>query len=357
MEVVENAGQPGLTPETAGQQITGVTAGSPLDAAWSDLQQLREQIAGGRSVHADSIDDVIARLEKLIPDDEQMAGSQEQVRSARDAMLAALSIGASSHPALYTARRDNFYRELFQSEYDGQAAANVSVQRFVTEHLAQATVNSRMPVALARHVTAHPTCEMNVELYMTTVERLANEDRLPAAFKVGRQGLNLCASHRDVSRLDEQVKRLQAANPGTLGSVMQFASPTLTGRRFDLTSLRGKPVLVVFWATWCPGCVQGTPRIKDFYQRYHDDGLEVVGVSLDVDRQKLAEFVSENQLAWPQMFSNHPGNEAWDNPIAKYYGVDSIPRAFLLSEDGTIVAAHLRRQNEIENAILEHLSR
>jgi peroxiredoxin len=246
---------------------------------------------------------------------------------------------------------------LFQSEYNSQTAAMASVQQFVTEHLAQATVSARMPVALARHVTAHPKCEMNVELYVTTVERLANENRFAAAIKVGREGLKLCASHRDVSRLDEQLKRLQAANPGVPGSVMEFTSPTLAVRRFNLTSMRGKPVLVVFWATWCPGCVKEMPNIKDFYKRYHDDGLEVVGVSLDVDRQKLAEFASENQLAWPQMFSNHPGNEAWDNPIAKHYGVDSIPRAFLLSEDGTIVAAHLRRRHEIENAILKQLSR
>ena len=56
--------------------------------------------------------------------------------------------------------------------------------------------------------------------------------------------------------------------------------------------MRGKPVLVVFWATWCPACVKETPYIKDYYERFHDEGLEIVGVSLDTDRHKLAEFVN-----------------------------------------------------------------
>ncbi len=57
------------------------------------------------------------------------------------------------------------------------------------------------------------------------------------------------------------------------------------------------------------------------------------------------------------MFSNHPGNEAWNNPIAKHYGVDSIPNAFLLDENGTIVASHLQKRSAIESAILKQLSR
>ncbi|MBC8350787.1 MAG: TlpA family protein disulfide reductase [Planctomycetes bacterium] len=356
VEAVENAWHTGVAPGQDVQERGVVATASPLDKAWNELQQLRERTAVGTPVTPETIDELIQRLDKLIATNEQRSGSGMELQSSHDAKLAALGIGADSHPSLYANRRDSFYRELFQAEYDSQAAANASVQRFVSSYLTKSEIGTKMPVALARHSTAHPDCGMNVQLYSTAVERLANEGEVPTAIEVASQGLRLCASHTDVTQLKQQLDRLRSANPGVLGNAMKFTSPTLRGRRFDLASMRGKPVLVVFWATWCPGCVQETPYIKDFYDRYHDDGLEVVGVSLDVDREKLAEFVGEKQLPWPQMFSNHPGNEVWNNPIAKHYGVDSIPQAFLLDETGTIVGAHLRKRKAIDAAIVNLLT-
>ena len=355
---VDDAWHAGVLPDEDVENVSGAVAIGPLDEVWVELQQLREQIAADASpLPPETFDDLIRRLDTLIEDYEHRPESETHLHSARDAKLTALSIGSSVRPATYSKLRDEFYREVFQAEYDSQTVANVSVQQFVNQHLAPTKTNPRTAAALVRHVTAHPDCEMNVQLYMTTVERFANEDHLSAAMDIGSQGLKLCASQNDVSRLAEQVKHLQVANPGLPGSVMQFTSPTIRGQRFDLSSLRGKPVLVVFWATWCPGCVKESPAIKEFYQRFHGEGLEVVGVSLDVDRAELAAFVNEQQLPWPQMFSNHPGNEAWNNPIAKHYGVDSIPNAFLLDENGTIVASHLQKRSAIESAILKQLSR
>jgi peroxiredoxin len=354
----DSAWQTGTLPEKELLEFGNTTVSSPLDEIWSELQRLREPItANDPALLPETFVDLIGRLEKLIAGYEQTDGAKEQLQSAREAKLTALSIGASAHPLLYSSLRDDFYRELFQAEYDSETAANASVQQFVTGYLAKTRTNPRTAAALAQHVTAHPDCQMNVQLYMTTVERLANEDQFAAAMRLGSQGLKLCASQPGVSRLDEQIKNLRAANPGLPGDVMQFTSPTVRGPRFDLASLRGRPVLVVFWATWCPGCVKEAPEIKEFYERYHDEGLEVVGVSLDVNREELAAFVNNQQLPWPQMFSNHPGNEAWNNPIAKHYGVESIPCAFLLDEQGTIVASHLQNGSTIEAAILKQLSR
>lgn len=356
--VVDSAWQAGVLPEQEVLEFDNAIAISPLDEIWSELQELREQVAANDPpLLPETFVDLIGRLEKLIADYEQVDGAKAQLQSAREAKLTALSIGASTHPLLYSSLRDEFYRELFQAEYDSETAANASVQQFVTGYLAKSKTNPRTAAALAQHVTAHPDCQMNVQLYMTTVERLANEGQFAAAMRVGSQGLKLCAAQSGVARLDQQIKNLRATNPGLPGDVMQFTSPTIRGPRFDLASLRGRPVLVVFWATWCPGCVKEAPEIKEFYERYHDEGLEVVGVSLDVNREELAAFVNKQQLPWPQMFSNHPGNEAWNNPIAKHYGVESIPCAFLLDEQGTIVASHLRNGSTIEAAILKQLSR
>ncbi|MCA9122480.1 MAG: TlpA family protein disulfide reductase [Planctomycetaceae bacterium] len=356
-EVVANHWHRGLAPVPSNQPDTQSAALSPLESIWRDLRKLREQNAHSEvTVTQHTIEDLVKRADALIAGYEQIS-AESLLHSARDAKLTALSIGANIDPAVYSIRRDLFYRELFQAEYDPQTAAAASVRRFVNEHLVKPKLDDDTAVALSRHVTAHPDCDLNVQLYMTTVERLANEEQVDAALDIGSQGLSLCAAYADVSSLADELDQLRAENPGLPGTTMQFVSSTLRGRRFDLTSMRGKPVLVVFWAASCRDCVEEIPSLKDVYLRFHHVGLEIVGVSLDVDRDKLAQFVEEHQLPWPQMFSNLPGNQAGNNPIAKHYNVRSIPQAFLLDENGAVVASRLEKHGEIESAVLGLLSR
>jgi thiol-disulfide isomerase/thioredoxin len=80
------------------------------------------------------------------------------------------------------------------------------------------------------------------------------------------------------------------------GQEIEIAGPTVQGPPFDLRQLRGKVVLVDFWATWCGPCVAELPHVREVYDRYHDKGFEVVGVSLDTSRDKLAEYIKEKQV-------------------------------------------------------------
>lgn len=126
------------------------------------------------------------------------------------------------------------------------------------------------------------------------------------------------------------------------GNVMEIAGPTLQGGAFDVAQWRGKYVLVDFWATWCPPCVGEIPHIKRVYDRYHDQGFEVVGVSLDRSRERLQSFVATNQLPWPEIFYDDPALRAGAHPLAIKYNIDSIPRSFLLDREGRVIATELR---------------
>ncbi|HZY86294.1 MAG TPA: TlpA disulfide reductase family protein, partial [Gemmataceae bacterium] len=92
---------------------------------------------------------------------------------------------------------------------------------------------------------------------------------------------------------------------------------SVDGRAVDLSKLRGKVVLVDFWATWCGPCVAELPNVRAVYDRYHAQGFEVVGISLDHSRDKLAEYVKEKQVPWPQVFFDEEGKRGWANPLAR----------------------------------------
>lgn len=112
----------------------------------------------------------------------------------------------------------------------------------------------------------------------------------------------------------------------------------LDGTAFDPAVLAGKVVLIDFWATWCGPCVAEIPRVRDAYDRYHDRGFAVVGVSLDEDREALAAFVAEKELPWPIIVDarNDSGG------LADRYGVTAIPTMILVGRDGAVLSTEAR---------------
>jgi thiol-disulfide isomerase/thioredoxin len=97
-------------------------------------------------------------------------------------------------------------------------------------------------------------------------------------------------------------------------------------------------VLVDFWATWCGPCLGELPNVREKYHQYHDKGFEVVGISLDRDRQALEKFLADEQNPWITL---HDGD--WkDNAVASYYGVMGIPTVILVDKEGKVVSIRAR---------------
>ena len=121
------------------------------------------------------------------------------------------------------------------------------------------------------------------------------------------------------------------------------------GTKVDLANMRGKVVLVDFWATWCPPCRGEVPNVVAAYKKYHDQGFEVVGVSLDQDKDALLAFTKENGMVWPQYFDG----KGWDNEISKGFGIDSIPAMWLVGKDGKVITTNAREDlaGQVEKAL------
>jgi thiol-disulfide isomerase/thioredoxin len=167
-------------------------------------------------------------------------------------------------------------------------------------------------------------------IYMSVVE----------AADPGRVGSEWSAFTRSA---DERVRQLaleKVRAAGVQATVADLSFTALDGRAVDLAKLRGKVVLIDFWATWCVPCIAELPNVKQAYAAYHDRGFEVIGIALDrqADRQKLIDFVAKHELPWPQYFDG----KYWQTEPAVKYAVKAIPAMFLLDQNGKVVSTNAR---------------
>ena len=114
-----------------------------------------------------------------------------------------------------------------------------------------------------------------------------------------------------------------------------FEAKTFDGGTVKLADLRGKVVLLDFWATWCTPCVAQLPQVQQLYETFGaDDKFAMIGMSLDWDIEKAGNFLAQRQLKWPQVSLGNMDTSA----VVKQYGVGSIPTTVLIDPDGKIIA-------------------
>ena len=127
---------------------------------------------------------------------------------------------------------------------------------------------------------------------------------------------------------------------------------TSSDSQFSSASYKGKVVLVDFWATWCGPCVEGLPEVKGIYKKYHDKGLEIVGISCDDNDPELNAFTKKNEMPWMQLREKSQTEADQWHPLAKKSGVEGIPTMFLIDRKGVLRYVDARENLEKEVAQL-----
>ncbi|MBI3869253.1 MAG: TlpA family protein disulfide reductase [Verrucomicrobia bacterium] len=121
----------------------------------------------------------------------------------------------------------------------------------------------------------------------------------------------------------------------SLGKPLDLKLSAMKGGEIDVASLKGKVVLVDFWATWCPSCQEKLGELKALYSEHQAHGLEIVGVSFDDKPRRLQVYLDVEGVAWPQ----HCSGEGWSGPNAKLaarFGLTSLPGLWLVDRKGNL---------------------
>ncbi len=183
--------------------------------------------------------------------------------------------------------------------------------------------------------------EMNVEL----VEERAPE-RLDALLTTYAANKNPRIA--ELAR-DKQTEAKAKAEMKSKPLDLKFTA--LDAREVDLTKLRGKVVLVDFWATWCGPCMAELPNVLKAYEDLKEKGFEIIGISLDEEKAELEKTIKRRKITWPQYFDG----TGWDNKIAKRFGITAIPAMWLVNKKGIVVDMNVRGdlKEKIEKLLAE----
>ena len=137
------------------------------------------------------------------------------------------------------------------------------------------------------------------------------------------------------------IAQIEAAEKVAIGKdYIDLTMENPEGKAISLSDYvgKGKYVFIDFWAAWCGPCINEMPNVVEAYSKYKDKGLEMVGVSLDQDKDKGIEGIEELNMTWPQMSDL----KLWESEAVKLYGFRGIPHTILLDKEGKIIEKDLR---------------
>jgi thiol-disulfide isomerase/thioredoxin len=238
------------------------------------------------------------------------------------ALLFLLAAGLSSFAAL-EARGSDFNERLEVAKKEIMAKRSVGKEAFYGE----------LEKFGREFVRDFPEKQDGYQMLMAVAQQ-SSKDKAEEIYKL------LDTPHAPAA-VKEQLAGMKA-KAEALGKPPAIAFEAVDGRRVDLAQMKGKVVLVDFWATWCGPCVQEIPNVKATYEKLHSRGFEIVGISFDQEKTKLESFTKAKEMPWAQYFDG----KGWENAFGRKFGIRSIPAMWLVDKQGNLVDQEGRQDLE-----------
>ena len=232
---------------------------------------------------------------------------------------------------------------------NAKGSDNMQLYADYTQLMAAAMTNSARQATLADDMEQliRAKKEVLMSAFLVTYFETVFEQYAPLYKQVRDALIGRYPSNDFVRHLDGKLRGAVVAGM----EAPDIALPDRDGKERRLSDLRGKVVLVDFWASWCRPCRMANPHVVRLYQQYKERGFEVYSVSLDNNREAWLRAIEADGLEWPNHVSDLRG---WSSAGGKLYGISSIPSTVLVDAEGTIVARNLQG-NALEEKLKEIL--
>ena len=190
----------------------------------------------------------------------------------------------------------------------------------------------------------------NTDMYASLMAIQAlDPDRYADIYKAVDQGLiKKYPNERNVKMFHNVVLSMLSTAIGQPAPEIELETPE--GKELALSSLKGKVVLIDFWASWCGPCRKEMPNVVKAYAKFKNMGFEIFGVSLDQNKARWIEAIQKDGITWPQVSDL----KQWQSSVVRQYNIQGIPYTVLLDREGNILAKNLRGE-ELEKKLTEVL--
>lgn len=196
-------------------------------------------------------------------------------------------------------------------------------------------------------ILANPTLATS-GYYLDFLKNDMSLDELETTFNALSEEVRNSPLSKEVRDEIAILKSVQPGNPAP-----DFTLPQADGTPLTLSDLRGKVVVVDFWASWCKPCRAGNPAMKEFYKKYHDSGVEVLGISNDTNHDQWRKAIEEDQLPWLNVVDEFP-NPRSTGRVITMYAAPYLPTLILIDQQGKIVAHNIEKA-DLEQEVLKLL--
>ncbi|MCS6917949.1 MAG: TlpA disulfide reductase family protein [Chitinophagales bacterium] len=225
--------------------------------------------------------------------------------------------------------------------YQSSAASNSGDMATLEHNVTRADSSLRQFIKQHVDTVSHPVVALFAVSNLDPDRERATFEQLEQKLKTNPQPspleqsfLTMMADQRTAQQGDPYAPKFKVGDV-----VPDIEMADVNGNMLKLSSLRGKVVLLDFWASWCGPCRMENPNIVRAYEQYKAKGFTVFSVSLDMDRNRWITAIEKDKLTWPYHVSQLKG---WQSPICQEYNIRSIPASYLLDREGRVVAVNPR---------------